>query len=251
MIRLGRLGKGAKPIDIGVSGARRGPVRIGALEHVTAIVKPGTFGQIAAELFAATLAREHGMRIAEPILVFDPEAKELLAGSIDLDLPNICIAYPDLDPTVTADFEVLMQKIKAWPEHAMLCAFDEWIKNFDRNIKNLLWDGAGCTPIDHAMSLNQHNPHMKDANKLVTSLFSVIPDDVGKRRLCNQMKRSALAFDEACLTESTLQLSLIGYPLISEFAPIFDSFLKDRLPLLDRIIKARFPYGQLLLIQST
>jgi len=153
MIRMGRLLPGAQPIGIGISGAHRGIVRIGADEDVTAIVKPGPFGTIAAELFVAMLARDVSLTVPEPILVFDPVGYRLMAGSIDMEYPNLCAAFPDLDANVASDLGKLCAKIQEWQCHPLVAAFDEWIANVDRNINNLLWDGSDFILIDHAMSV--------------------------------------------------------------------------------------------------
>lgn len=247
MIRMGRLLPGAQPLGIGLSGAQRGIVRIGADEDVTAIVKPGSFGAIAAELFVAMLARDIALTVPEPILVFDPAGDRLMAGSIDMEYPNLCAAFPDLDVSIASDLDKLCTKIKEWQYHHLAAAFDEWIANVDRNIKNLLWDGIGFILIDHAMSMDQHPPECTDANKLVTALLRVVTDEFGQRRLLKQMESAGLTFDEPFVDNASQHLSALSTNPIAEFSPQFETFLKGRLPILENLFKARFPNGQQLL----
>ena len=250
MIRMGRLLPGAMPIGIGISGARRGVVRISPDEDVTTIVKPGSFGEIAAELFVAMLAREIALPVPEPVLVYDPEGSAFLCGSIDIELPNLCTAFPLMNPNNVDDLNLLIAKIKDWSDHPLAAAFDEWIANVDRNIKNLLWDGAGFVLIDHAQSMQQNTPGIPDANKIVLALLTVITDDVGRRRLLKQITKNGLTFDDIYIENAANHLGSVGVTMIAGYSIEFDNFLKNRLPIIEQLIRARFPMGQQLLIQS-
>lgn len=251
MIRMGRLLPGAQPLGIGITGAHRGIVRIGTDEDVTAIVKPGPFGAIAAELFVAMLARDVALPVPEPILVFDPAGRSLMAGSIDMEYPNLCAAFPNLDAANDSDLDKLCTKIKDWQDHPLAAAFDEWIANVDRNIKNLLWDGNTFILIDHAMSLEQQPRGAPDVNKLVVALLRVVTDEVGRRRLLKQMTRNGLTFDELFVENAAKHLGGLNADMITAFSPRFEDFLKRRLPIIDQMFKARFPNGQQLLIQTS
>ena len=249
-IRFGRLLPGAQPIGIGISGAQRGIVRLSAGDDITAIVKPGTLGQIAAELYIASLAKELGLEVPEPILVLDPNGNRLLAGSVDVALPNLCVAFPTLDPNNVADLRQLATIVSNWPEHLNVAAFDEWIANLDRNLNNLLWNGSSFILIDHSMSLQQQTSGMPDANKLVVLLLFLITDDVGRRRILNQMSKAARTFDESQAAHATHCLGGVPVAPISSLASGFDDFLKNRLPIIGDLIKARFPGGQQILVST-
>ncbi|MBK1699767.1 HipA family kinase [Thiococcus pfennigii] len=107
-------------------------------------------GEMLSECLCAVLGRRLNLPVPRAFLVLDPQrytGHELLIGSEDANAPSLRHYIERDDPGV-------QRALARWGRLADAAIFDEWIHNPDRNLGNLLWDGAlGWHLIDHARAL--------------------------------------------------------------------------------------------------
>lgn len=169
MIETARLIQGSEARTAeGITGALRCTLELPDGSRRAAILKRGPLAEVAAEAYAAVLLRAWGLPVPQPFLV--PEADGSLAfASADM-------SYPSLRQRMGLDryagpqrqrAEVLACLVASSLRTAPLAAAaDEAIDNRDRNLGNILWDGAAEAWIDHAYAFGLGG--QPDANKVCT-----------------------------------------------------------------------------------
>lgn len=168
-LETARMVRGSEtPVGIGATGALRCTLTIRSGARVAAILKRGTVGHVAAEAFSAMLLRSWGLPVPTPYLV--PEDDGLAFASADAGYPNLrkrmgLDALPD-GPAKDAAIYLACELVCSMPTAGIAAAADEAILNHDRNLGNILWDGAAEAWIDHAYSLGQAPAHIGTRNKL-------------------------------------------------------------------------------------
>lgn len=166
MIRYGLLIPGSEtPVGEGANAPVRAQAIIdGRVEQV--VLKRLDLDGVLAEAFCAVLLRAWGLPVPEPALVRADDG--LAFASLDAGYPNLKqrLGWRDDLPPQAKD---AMARIGA----AIVCTFadiglaiaaDEAIANADRNLGNILWDGADHAYIDHERALGRLPG---DANLLV------------------------------------------------------------------------------------
>ena len=151
-ILLGALQPGARPIGIGVTGARRGTADFSG-QHRGVIVKGGSADELAAECFCALLANDLHVQAAECGLVRDPDDGAILFASVDVQTPNLMQALSITKQATPEELRALAYELAGWLGFGRLLALDVLMQNADRNAGNLLTDGVDWWAIDHARAL--------------------------------------------------------------------------------------------------
>ena len=132
----------------------RAAIRVDGTVHA-AIVKRLRHEVVLAECFCALLLRGWGLPTPEPILVF--EGGTLIFASIDIGYPNLAQRLGFSSGMPFAEQQILQSAgaaiVCTWDDAPMATAIDEAIANADRNLGNLLWDGADHAYIDHERTL--------------------------------------------------------------------------------------------------
>lgn len=163
------------PAGDGVTGARRCVLTIKNGRPVSAVIKRGPLKEVLAESFCAVLLTGWGLPVPTPYLVL--EQTSLAFASADSSYPNLKHRFNiDVYTPGTPMWERavrLAETIVCSLQTAPLAAVaDEAIDNRDRNLGNVLWDGADEAWIDHAYALG-NAPHLADANKLCNMAMDV------------------------------------------------------------------------------
>lgn len=163
------------PAGDGLTGALRCTLILPDGTQRAAILKRAPLGEVAAEAFAALLLRAWGLPVPEPFIVDEPEAPAF--ASADAGYPNLkqrlgLPHMPDCERRQRAEL-VGCRIATTLPTSALAAAADEAIDNRDRNLGNILWDGASEDWIDHAYALGQRA--MADVNKLCAMATAARP----------------------------------------------------------------------------
>ena len=206
-ILLGALQPGARPIGIGVTGARRGTADFGG-QHRGVIVKGGSSDEIAAECFCALLAND--LHVQAPVcgLVRDPDDGSILFASVDMQTPNLMQALSMTAQPTPEEFRALAQELAGWLGFGRLLALDVLMQNADRNAGNLLTDGVDWWAIDHARALGLHPWKGHPLYRLVCqSCDAMVGAGVEAAAVSN-----ALTFAPGCHILSEQDLVHVGLP---------------------------------------
>lgn len=222
-IRIGILQPGALPVNIGITGARRGVAEFGGGSRAGVIVKCTTPLELAVECFCALLAQDLGLRAPQCAIV--AEGTDWLFASVDTSYPNLLQAFR-IDPKVPnlTLLTVIATELAAWMGIGRLLAFDVLIKNADRHVGNLLIDGADFVAIDHARSLDAF---LYDNVQPIFQLMQgcLTGQEVQAVRL--KSVSASLTFPAGC--HSLPMADLNAYSLTSPFAANFESLITTRL----------------------
>lgn len=219
------------PAGDGVTGALRCVIIDANGKRFAAYLKCGPLEEVVSEALASLLLSGWGLSVPAPYLV--QRGKDICFASADVSYPNLKKRFnidglpPHIRDTVLQKAFQLICSFKSAPL-AAVC--DEAISNFDRNIGNVLWDGAQEVWIDHAFCFGVGA--QPDANKLC--MMAVAAGET------EQMQRSALAaaltLDRSAtrkaqdqLAESTLDASTMI------------DLVERRLQHLGQLMLARFP----------
>lgn len=187
------------PVGTGLTGAQRGLVRFPDGTVKAAIVKRMDTKAIAAECFCSLLLRRWGLNVPEPAIVGSPP---MAFACIDVSYPNLLQRVgwsTSLPPQVR---EVLQQAaarlVASFAQTPLALAADEAIKNLDRNLGNILWDGCEVAWIDHERALGASRDHMPDVNKLAgLAVLSGEHDRIAAAAVTASFTLSGTAVDEA------------------------------------------------------
>lgn len=187
------------PVGTGVTGAQRGLVRFPDGTVKVAIVKRMETRAIAAECFCSLLLRRWGLNVPEPAIVGSPP---IAFACIDVSYPNLLqrVGWSSgLPPQVRDVLEQSAARLVAsFTETPLALAADEAIKNLDRNLGNILWNGSEVAWIDHERALGVSPQPMADVNKLARlAMMSGEHDRIAAAALTASFTLSASAVDEA------------------------------------------------------
>lgn len=153
--------------DGGSTGALRCTLELPSGEQVAGFIKRGPAGHVAAEAFCAVLLRAWGLPVPDPYLVQEPHG--LAFASADAGYPSIKKRLRLLDlpagPARAAAEQLAIEITASLPTAPLAATADEAIANRDRNLGNILWDGAAEAWIDHAYALG-NGQHLPDFNLL-------------------------------------------------------------------------------------
>jgi hypothetical protein len=204
-IHIGALQPGARPVGIGVTGARRGVAMFdGAPRGV--IVKGCSHDELAVECFCALLANDLLVNAPECGLVLDPDTGTWLFASIDVQVPNLMQALSVTSPPTERELKLLAAELVAWAGFSRLVALDVLVRNADRNAGNLLTDGQHWWAIDHARSMNLFPWNGHALYRLVKAVDPARGNGVEAGAISN-----ALTFLPDCHTLSVEDLVEVGF----------------------------------------
>jgi hypothetical protein len=157
-----------RPVGQGLTGAKRGQVKISGVSY-KCVVKPETVHGIVAECFAAAVGMHLGLPALRPVVIRYPGRAEFWFGAREVQHPSLLTAL-NVGPNDVAGIRRAVLLLATWAQFGSAIAFDELVANPDRNLQNLLWDGADFWLIDHANALG-NKPH--DQNKLAAMALSL------------------------------------------------------------------------------
>lgn len=210
----------------------RAKIRLTDGRAVQAIIKRLNPRETAVECFCAELLSLWGLPTAPAALVDD--GATLVFASLDTGYPSLKRRFGiDLDmtkPEQVRRARAAGELIKQWDEIPTVIAADEAIRNRDRNLGNILWDGATRTYIDHAAALD---PGARGINVLAGLMYAVGASE--------KMERAAVA---ACFTlaADAIKKATEGMPETwLEFKNEFSDFVSERLPQLANEVISCFP----------
>lgn len=220
------------PVGTGLTGAQRGLVRFPDGTVKAAIVKRMDARAIAAECFCSFLLRRWGLNVPEPAIVGSPP---MAFACIDVSYPNLLQRVgwsSSLPPQVRAVLEQAASRLVAgFAQMPLALAADEAIKNLDRNLGNILWNGSEVAWIDHERALGASSEPMADMNKLAgLALMSGEHDRIAAAAVTASFTLSARAVDEAERICSA-HTDTTG----------FSNVVSERLQHLGNAVLARFP----------
>lgn len=136
----------------GINDAFRARVTLASGQTCKAYVKILGWREILVECVCASLGREAGMPIPEPLIVKIPEE---LGGPL-YGFAAKALPFPDFAHKFEADVPGGFRLLQQWSQLIPAACFDEWIVNVDRNQGNLLYAGANdFWLIDHGFALAQ------------------------------------------------------------------------------------------------
>lgn len=155
------------PAGDGVSGAVRCVLTTAGGARRAAILKRIPKQAVLAEAFSALLLRAWGLTVPDPYLV--PEGNEIYFASADATYPSLKHRFGIKDlpngPAKDALVKAACHIVASLPQTPLAIVADEAIDNRDRNLGNVLWDGAEEAWIDHELALGLA-AHLDDLNKL-------------------------------------------------------------------------------------
>lgn len=220
------------PVGTGLTGAQRALVRFPDGQARAAIVKRMDARAIAAECFCSLLLRRWGLNVPEPAIVGDPP---IAFACIDVSYPNLLQRVgwsTSLPPQVRVVLEQAAARlIASFAQTPLALAADEAIKNLDRNLGNILWNGNEVAWIDHERALGATHASMADVNKLAgLALMSGEHDRIAAAAVTASFTLSLAAVDEAervCSAHADTE----G----------FSALVSERLKHLANAVLARFP----------
>jgi len=151
----------------GNSGALRCIIETQDGELLAAVLKRDPPEQVFTEALCAILLNRWGLVVPRPFLI--QESHGVAFASADVGYPNLkqrvglSPEQSEADQAVALNIATVL--VGSFPSTPLALAIDEAIDNRDRNLGNVLWDGAEEAWIDHALSLG-NGLHMPDLNKL-------------------------------------------------------------------------------------
>lgn len=238
MLKTAQLVPGTEsPSGDGLTGALRCVIELPDGTRRAAVLKRGPFGEIAAEAFSACLLIRWGLPVPQPHLVH--EDSSIAFASSDAGYPSLKrrLSLADLAPgPARAEAEKIAAAIAiSLPSAPLAAAADEAIQNVDRNLGNILWDGASEAWIDHADALG--NLRQPDANKLCA--MSVISQTHA------EFQRGAVA-QALAIDRNAMYVAAQDMPAEID-GQAFATFVAARVTSLASTLLTRFPQPQDLL----
>lgn len=220
------------PVGTGVTGAQRALVRFPDGNVRAAIVKRMEPRAVAAECFCSLLLRRWGLNVPEPAIVGSPP---MAFACIDVSYPNLLQRVgwsTTLPPQVRAVLEQAAARLVAsFTQTPLALAADEAIKNLDRNLGNILWNGSEVAWIDHERAVGACRDPMADVNKLAgLAVMSGDHDRIAAAAVAASFTLSASAVEDAERVCS-----------VHTDAAGFSAVVSDKLRHLANAVLARFP----------
>jgi len=247
-IALANVVAGAKPIDPMIEGGNRsfvGYVDASDGSRHRAFIKDLGRKQLCNELFASALGRALGLPMPRPFLALvDPEdmdeefylehaptlghsAYRLVFASEDADCPSLSQLY------IGDDVDVIIEKLREFPEFWHSLSFDEWVANIDRHPGNYLLSSArGVLLIDHDQCLTGPfwtlpalDPASHQRNRMIEEHLAGKLTDADVDRVVDSSKAlsaeaSAMSLDSVVVA-SLLKRAELGIVLPEELDAIY------------------------------
>ncbi|MEM5314291.1 hypothetical protein [Paraburkholderia sp. JHI869] len=189
-----------RPVGQGLSGAKRGQVKISGISH-KCVVKPESIGGVVAECFAAAVGIHLGLPTLKPVIVRYPGKSEMWFGARDLQHPSLLTAMNVNDAAGVRRAALLLA---TWAQFGSTISFDELIANPDRNLQNLLWDGQDFWLIDHARALGNAVHEKNTLANVAMSLEPVAVDGAKAAAIAQALvQQSKCGSDDAIWTDLT------------------------------------------------
>lgn len=215
----------------GINHSLRALVRVDGNEQaVAAYVKSLDARGCSAEIFCSLLCRHWGLDVPEVAIVRDTK---YTIASLDTGYPNLKqrIGWSDSLPEDVKNelTKIGAELVSSFDSTPTALAIDEAINNRDRNLGNILWDGANVAWIDHERSLGFAGT--EDLNKLV-SLVTMTGQT-------ERIQRAALAI-ALTLTDQPVKALATGLAGVDN-SEEFRDFILGRLPRLANMVIERFP----------
>jgi hypothetical protein len=178
------------------------------------------------------LLRRWGLNVPEPAIVGDPPTA---FACIDVSYPNLLQRMGwsiNLPPEVRSVLEhAAARLVTSFSQTPLALAADEAIKNLDRNLGNILWNGNEVAWIDHERALGVSNEPMPDTNKLANlALMSGEHERISAAAVTASFTLSASAVDDA-------ERICAAYTDTTGFSEL----VSDRLKRLANAVLDRFP----------
>ena len=231
-ILVGVLQPGARPVGVGINGARRGVAMFAGVPRGV-IVKNCPPMELAAECFCTLLADALGVKTPPCGIVY--ELATPLFASIDVQAPNLMQQF-HIDPNAPgkAEIQALVAELVAWIGLGRLITLDILVRNSDRHPGNLLTDGQDYWAIDHGRTLEIDLLHPYKEHKT----YRVIADYANPLDCANveaSAISNALTFPTGCALAAAAEMG--NHALVAAFAQPFAQQVAARLPALASSIK--------------
>lgn len=220
------------PAGDGDFGALRCVIETQDGELLAAVLKRDPPELVFAEALCSILLSRWGLVVPRPFFI--QEAQGVSFASADVGYPNLKqrvglgVEHAEVDQETA--FRLAVALVSSFPSTPLALAIDEAIDNRDRNLGNVLWDGAQEAWIDHALALG-NGLHMPDLNKLCVLMI-----EAGK---ADEALHSAIARWVA-LSRSAVAYAASEIGAMHNAAPWHDMIL-ERLEDLGVRLTSRFP----------
>lgn len=230
------------PIGDGYTGAMRCIIQLPDQTQMAAVLKRIPFQSVLAEAFSSLLLKAWGLNVPEPYLIKD-SIQGLSFASADATYPSLKqklgIQHLPDGPVKQQLIKVACDLVANLPQTPLAMMADEAIDNRDRNLGNILWDGANETWIDHELTLGLAK-HMPEQNKLalmVTSSNNL--EAIKASSIANWMSADRNKANTALDSMKAAALSMISDP--AEVEVDFANLVAQRLASLGNRLLSRFP----------
>lgn len=216
------------PVGDGYTQATRCVIRTDDGTRRAAVLKKLPHQAVLAEAFSALLLRAWGLNVPEPFLVDGGE--KFYFASADESYPSLKqrfgIGGLEEGPIKNVLTRAACFIVAGLPQTPLALAADEAIDNKDRNLGNVLWDGAQETWIDHELALGLAN-HLADENKLA--------------QMVNQTENGDSVKKSALTAWIVMDRDVANQASIAADAPHFADMVSNRLSILGNRLLSRFP----------
>jgi len=201
------------------------------------------------EILCATLGREMGLPIPEPVIAISIDGTEAWFGSLDAKHPDLSRRL-DIEGTNilnTPKSNATLKLLSQWPQIEEAINFDEWIANADRNPGNVLFDGKeSYSLIDHNQAMRlPFASHAPINNQLLNIKLAFNGDEIARQRLKNKVSVIIDGIDQALprtiADGMSQQIDEIDNELLSNMV----DFLEQRLIKLSHINQEKVPTQQM------
>lgn len=217
--------------------------------EITAYAKELTPLDFLVELMTTLLARDLGIPMPEPVIVFSKDGKKVLFGTIDVKYPDLShrLAIQN-DMVLSTDENIATLKgLSEWGKMHDAIAFDEWIANQDRHVGNILYDGGKeYMLIDNNLAMRPHfSPLNPIANNQLLGLhlkFNV--DEVSKQRVKSKISNLIDYFDNSLPQNISAKLKFQFNGISHNMLDQMVSFLDERLTKLSELTTNKIPVQQ-------
>jgi len=208
--------------------------------EIAVVAKRVPTREIAVEAICATLGRQLGLPIPEPILLFHDGAWYF--GSVLMN-------HPDLARFIETTESAVIDELSCWPPLLQAACFDELIVNPDRHNENLLYDGNGFFLIDHGLCIPagmSPTDYSEDyhCNRLLDLKISNLKCELDTQRALRDARRwSGMVSEESI---SSARDSMSGAD--PDIADKLTRFVRSRITILSGILEERInpgPQGRL------
>ena len=197
--------------------------------------------QIVREVLCALIAQEVGLPVLRPGVVLLNDAPFQTSERVAYGT----LATPEQSLLRSMhDDSVLRSQLSRWPHLPLAIAFDEWIANSDRTVRNLLFRGASdFVLIDHGEAIPNGMPVGGAVPNLLARLAYADVNRDELRLAVGRVQDAAVAFDRIDMV-SIQNASLAGNWDLDGMLSECCRFLTDRLAHLNDLIAQSLGVGQ-------